>query len=68
MKVRCSGRMAAVAALCCGTIFGAGSAVGQFAGPSVSSHSPGSASPISALTAQYNDVKIMPGAVIAIAT
>lgn len=68
MKVRCSGRMAAAAALCCGTIFGAGSAVGQFAGPSVSSQSPGSATPISALTAQYNDVKIMPGDVIAIAT
>jgi len=68
MKVRCSGRMAAAAALCCGTIFGAGSAVGQFAGPSVSSQSPGSATPISALTAQYNDVKIMPGDLIAIAT
>ncbi|MGC2301505.1 MAG: polysaccharide biosynthesis/export family protein [Acidobacteriaceae bacterium] len=68
MKVRCSGRMAAVTALCCGTILGAGSAVGQFAGPSVSSHSPGSATPVSALTAQYNDVKIMPGDVIAIAT
>jgi polysaccharide export outer membrane protein len=60
--------MAAAAALCCGTIFGAGSAVGQFAGPSVSSQSPGSATPVSALTAQYNDVKIMPGDLIAIAT
>jgi polysaccharide export outer membrane protein len=68
MKVRVNGRRVLVAAVGCGMMLGAGSAVGQFAGPSVSAPTPGSATPISALSVRYNDVKIMPGDVIAIAT
>ena len=44
------------------------SAIGQFAGPAVSWPATGAAAPVSALRAQYRDVKIMPGDVIAIAT
>jgi polysaccharide biosynthesis/export protein len=65
MKVRVSGRMAVVG---WGMMFAAGSAPGQFAGPSISAPTPGSTTPASALSAQYSYVKIMPGDVIAIAT
>jgi len=41
--------------------------MGQFAGPAVGA-SPGAATPPSALSAHYTDVKIMPGDVIAITT
>jgi polysaccharide biosynthesis/export protein len=68
MKVRVSGRMVVAAAVGWGMMLGAGSAIAQFAGPSVSAPTPGSATPSSALKAPYNDVKIMPGDVIAIAT
>ncbi|MGB6903455.1 MAG: polysaccharide biosynthesis/export family protein [Acidobacteriaceae bacterium] len=68
MKVRVSGRRVVAAAIGWGMMLGAGSAVAQFAGPSVSAPTPGSATPASALKAPYNDVKIMPGDVIAIAT
>jgi polysaccharide export outer membrane protein len=56
------------AAVVWGMVWGASSAVGQFAGPSVGAPSPGSATPASALNARYSDVKIMPGDVIAITT
>ena len=52
----------------CGLLFGAATAMAQFAGPAVSSPSPGMATPASALNAQYSDVKIRPGDVIAIET
>lgn len=59
--------------LCCLSVvfcslFPGVSALGQFAGPAVSYPSPGLATPPSAVNARYNDVKIMPGDVIAIAT
>ncbi|MGB9031919.1 MAG: polysaccharide biosynthesis/export family protein [Acidobacteriaceae bacterium] len=60
--------MAGMAVLCWGLMFGAGSAIGQFAGPAVSWPATGAGAPVSALRAQYRDVKIMPGDVIAIAT
>ena len=49
-------------------LFGASAAMAQFAGPAVGASSPGAATPPSAMNARYNDVKIMPGDVIAIAT
>jgi polysaccharide export outer membrane protein len=60
--------MALVAAVSWGVMLGASWARGQFAGPSVGAPTPGSATPISALSVRYNDVKIMPGDVIGIAT
>ena len=68
MKVGVSGWIVPAAAVVWGMMLGAGSAVAQFAGPSVSAPTPGSATPASALNAHYNEVKIMPGDVIAIAT
>jgi len=67
MRVRVSGQMV-LAAVGWGMMLGAGSAAGQFAGPSVGGTTPGSTTPASALTAQYSYVKIMPGDVIAITT
>jgi polysaccharide export outer membrane protein len=57
-----------LAAIGWGMMLGAGSAAGQFAGPSVGGTTPGSTTPASALTAQYSYVKIMPGDLIAITT
>ncbi len=68
MKVRLGGRMALVAAVFCGLIFALAPAHAQFAGPAVSAPSAGVATPASALNAQYSDVKIRPGDIIAIAT
>jgi polysaccharide export outer membrane protein len=68
MKVRVCVRMVLAAAVVWGMMLGAGSAAGQFAGPSVSAPTPGSTTPASALNARYSYVKIMPGDVIAIAT
>ena len=68
MKVRLGGRMALVAAVFCGLIFALTPAHAQFAGPAVSAPSAGVATPASALNAQYSDVKIRPGDIIAIAT
>lgn len=53
--------------VCCGVILVVTSAKAQFAGPAVESSSVASA-PRTALAAQYSDVKIKPGDVIAIAT
>jgi polysaccharide export outer membrane protein len=60
--------VAGVAGVSWGLLFGTATAMGQFAGPAVSAPSPGMATPASALNAQYTDVKIRPGDVIAIAT
>lgn len=60
--------MISVGALCWGTIFGAALASGQFAGPAVSGSTAGTSSPVSALKARYDAVKIMPGDVISITT
>lgn len=58
---------AAMTAACC-VALSSNPAVAQFAGPAVSSMSTGPSAPASALTVQMQDVKIMPGDVIAIAT
>ena len=58
----------AVLAACSGLILAGETAGAQFAGPAVSSTSTTPLAPTSALTAQYSDVKIKPGDVIAIAT
>lgn len=68
MKMKLSSRLVVITALSCGFICAANSAIAQFAGPAVSGSSPGSAAPVSALQAQYPDVKIMPGDVISITT
>ncbi len=57
-----------MAAVGWGMIVCAAAAAGQFAGPAVSAASAGTASPASALRAQYSDVTIMPGDVISITT
>jgi polysaccharide export outer membrane protein len=49
-------------------LFGAAAAWAQFAGPAIAIASPAASAPASALTAQYTDVKIMPGDVISIET
>jgi len=67
MKVGLIGRMAVLTAIGW-AIFVAQSAVAQFAGPAVGAPSTAPPAPASAFKAQYNDVKIMPGDVIAITT
>jgi polysaccharide export outer membrane protein len=56
--------MLAVAAIVCG----AGSALAQYEGPAISSPSPAAAAPIAAMQTGYDDLKIQPGDIIAIAT
>ena len=68
MNLRWMSGMISVGALCWGTIFGAALASGQFAGPAVSGSTAGTSSPVSALKARYDAVKIMPGDVISITT
>ncbi len=62
------GGIRAAVAVGWGLVFGAAGANGQFAGPALSGSTAGSSYPVSALKAQYGDVKIMPGDVISIAT
>lgn len=52
----------------CGLVFGASAALGQFAGPAVSSPTSVASAPASAMKVQYADVRIKPGDVIAIVT
>ncbi|HUB19467.1 MAG TPA: hypothetical protein VL990_12585, partial [Acidobacteriaceae bacterium] len=59
---------AAAVVLCLGTISMAKPAAAQFAGPAVGTTSTVSTTPLSAMNAQYRDVKIRPGDIIAIAT
>lgn len=56
--------LAAAAGLMCGSV----AARGQYTGPAVSTQSPSADAPVSAMTAQYSDAKIMPGDAISIAT
>jgi polysaccharide export outer membrane protein len=67
MKVGLIGRIA-VLAIIGWAIFIAQSAVAQFAGPAVGAPSTAPPASATAFQTQYNDVKIMPGDVIAIAT
>jgi len=52
----------------CGLLVSAASALGQFAGPAVSTSSANAGAPPSALRVQYSDVKIMPGDIVSITT
>jgi polysaccharide biosynthesis/export protein len=61
-------RVAVIAAASCGGIFAGIPAMAQFAGPAVATSTANAAAPASALKAQYNDVKIMPGDIISITT
>ena len=54
--------------VCWGMAFGSQRALAQFAGPAVSGTSTASSLPPSAMTVQLQDVKIVPGDVISIAT
>jgi polysaccharide biosynthesis/export protein len=67
MKVRLKSGIGMAAAVF-GLVCTAGSALGQFAGPAVTTLSPPAGSSTAALTAKYGDVKIMPGDIISIAT
>ena len=67
MRTRWVGCAAGIAAGC-GLMLGAMPAIAQFAGPAVSPTSTNPAAPASAMQVQMQDVKIMPGDVIAIMT
>ncbi len=67
MRMRLVGCAAGVAA-CWGLMLAAQPAAAQFAGPAVSPTSTSSTAPASAMKVQMQDVKIVPGDVIAIAT
>ena len=68
MASRWERRVQATTAWICTLVWGAGMAMGQFAGPAVSTPSSRASAPASAMKAHYGDVKIMPGDVISIMT
>ena len=67
-RTRATTSGAAVLAVCCGMIFGGQRAAAQFAGPAVGGTTTGASAPPAAMNLQMQDVKIVPGDVIAIAT
>jgi polysaccharide export outer membrane protein len=67
MQIRSTLRLRAVAVI--GSLaLSAGAVLGQFAGPAVSAQSPAGSATLSAMSAKYGNVTIMPGDIVAIAT
>jgi|HubBroStandDraft_1064217.scaffolds.fasta_scaffold113897_2 polysaccharide export outer membrane protein len=66
--LRIGHRLVAVLSVSCAVLFLAASACAQFAGPAITTRSTTASAPATAMSAEYRDVRIMPGDMIAIAT